>query len=562
MPQIINTNVASLNAQANLNKSQDASNKALQRLSSGLRINSAKDDAAGLAISNRLTSQINGINQAIRNANDGISVAQVAEGALGETTNNLQRMRELAIQSANASNSAEDRQALQAEVAELILEVDRIATSTSFGATKLLDGTYTDQQFQVGAQRGETISVSIADAGAANLGELGELATLTSGFTGFARGTAALAEEAGGALDPLAATTAQTLTLSVDGLEQTFDVAAGDGAAEIAAAFNAGTDLGITASVESNTVALDLTGSSIANGAGAVTTAGAIQFDLTLGNGNVQTITVTGNTTTAGSIDATAIAAAAKTQIDTLFAGEGLSVTATAASLTITDAQGRDIAITNVSALGADAATTDGTTTLNATVSQTVGSTTLAATRDIDAVETAAAVGVASTDEAYAQNAVTFTADDDLVTQANPVIALFNEGAADTTVTTATTAATGSATVTTTAVASVAASASVANVDISTVDGANEALDILDAALTQVDSQRADLGAAQNRLESVISNLANVAENSAAARSRIRDADFAVETAELAKNQILQQAGISVLAQANASSQNVLALLQ
>ena len=173
MPQTINTNVASLNAQRNLNSSQSDANTALQRLSSGLRINSAKDDAAGLAISNRLTSQINGINQAIRNAGDGISVAQVAEGALSETGNILQRMRELAVQSANASNSTADRAALQSEIAQLTLEVDRIASNTAFGETKLLDGTFTSKTFKVGANRGETIGISVASAAASELGSRG-----------------------------------------------------------------------------------------------------------------------------------------------------------------------------------------------------------------------------------------------------------------------------------------------------------------------------------------------------------------------------------------------------
>ncbi|HWK54175.1 MAG TPA: flagellin domain-containing protein [Hyphomicrobiales bacterium] len=160
MPQVISTNIASLNAQRNLNKSQNALSTSLQRLSSGMRINSAKDDAAGLAISERFTAQIRGLNQAVRNSNDGISLAQTAEGALGEVTNNLQRIRELAVQSANATNSSSDRVAMQKEVAELISEIDRVATQTNFNGVKLLDGSFTAQAFQVGANVGETISVS------------------------------------------------------------------------------------------------------------------------------------------------------------------------------------------------------------------------------------------------------------------------------------------------------------------------------------------------------------------------------------------------------------------
>lgn len=171
MAAIINTNVVSLNAQRNLTSSQNALATSLQRLSSGLRINSAKDDAAGLAISERMSSQIRGLNQAARNANDGISMAQTAEGALGEIGNNLQRIRELAVQSRNASNSASDRQALNNEVQQLKSEIDRVSSSTSFNGIKLIDGSFTNQSFQVGANVGETITISsLVDAQSSSLG--------------------------------------------------------------------------------------------------------------------------------------------------------------------------------------------------------------------------------------------------------------------------------------------------------------------------------------------------------------------------------------------------------
>jgi len=162
MAQVINTNIASLNAQRNLNSSQSALHTSLQRLSSGLRINSAKDDAAGLAISERMTTQIRGLNQAARNANDGISLAQTAEGALSEVTNNLQRIRELAVQSANATNSASDRSALDAEVQTLIAEIDRVAADTTFNGVALLN-TAATLSFQVGANSGETVDVDTVD---------------------------------------------------------------------------------------------------------------------------------------------------------------------------------------------------------------------------------------------------------------------------------------------------------------------------------------------------------------------------------------------------------------
>ena len=182
MPQVINTNIASLNAQRNLNASQSQANVALERLSSGLRINSAKDDAAGLAISERFQSQIAGLNQAQRNANDGISLAQTAEGAMDEITNNLQRIRELAVQSANATNSISDRQALNQEVQQRIEEINRIAAQTSFNGLKVLDGTFETQTFQVGANTGETIAISGLDSRGS---QIGSVLKETVGFSEF-----------------------------------------------------------------------------------------------------------------------------------------------------------------------------------------------------------------------------------------------------------------------------------------------------------------------------------------------------------------------------------------
>jgi len=183
MAQTINTNMASLNAQRNLNSSQSDFNTALQRLSSGLRINSAKDDAAGLAISERMSTQIRGLNQAARNANDGISLAQTSEGALSEVSNNLQRIRELAVQSANATNSVSDRLALDAEVQTLIAEIDRVAADTSFNGVQLLDGTGGSLTFQVGANSGQTVAVATADATAATLGLTGDVTSAANATT-------------------------------------------------------------------------------------------------------------------------------------------------------------------------------------------------------------------------------------------------------------------------------------------------------------------------------------------------------------------------------------------
>ena len=222
MPQTINTNVASLNAQRNLNKSQGALDTALQRLSSGLRVNSAKDDAAGLAISERMGAQIRGLNQAARNANDGISLAQTAEGYLGEIANNLQRIRELAVQSRNATNSSADRAALNLEAQALKAEIDRVASTASFNGVKVIDGSFTNAVFQVGANVGETITVSgIVNAQSAALG------------------TSNIAQVTGAAATAFTAVTAGDLTIngtSVGAIAA--DSNAANRAASIAAAVN------------------------------------------------------------------------------------------------------------------------------------------------------------------------------------------------------------------------------------------------------------------------------------------------------------------------------------
>ena len=502
MPQTINTNVASLNAQRNLNSSQSDANTALQRLSSGLRINSAKDDAAGLAISNRLTSQINGINQAIRNAGDGISVSQVAEGALSESGNILQRVRELAVQSANSSNSAADRTALQSEVNQLISELDRIANNTAFGTTKLLNGTFTSQQFQVGANVGETIGVSIASAKAADLGFVNNV---TFALFDSADATASAAT-------PTSGVAAQTLSFVAGGTTTTVSVAAEASAADIAASVNA------------NVSGLRATAST------------GVQIDASTGVEASDTIDLTINgeaLTGLASDDAATVSASIAAAIQSNAALSNLTVTDNAdGTVDVRDSSGADISVVF----------TNGTDT-SGDNAVTVDELNTAGTAAGDTESLTSGQGSVITGD------LTFS-----VTDASLSYAAFSSNGAGG-LTTSTASGTGGGTV-------AVSSTRVADVDISTVSGANDALEIVDAALTQLDSQRADLGAVQNRFDSVISNLSNVSENSSAARSRIQDADFAQETANLARAQILQQAGISVLAQANAQPQNVLALLQ
>ncbi|EED30870.1 flagellin [gamma proteobacterium NOR5-3] len=471
MPQIINTNIPSLNSQRNLNSSQNDVATSLQRLSSGLRINSAKDDAAGLAISERFTAQIRGLNQAARNANDGISLAQTAEGDLAQITNNLQRIRELAVQSANATNSASDRTALQAEVDELVAEIDRVAQQSNFNGVSLLDGNFSAQQFQVGANAGQTITVeSIASARASSLGQ----------FSGFQLTNVAVDSPSA------PGDAAVTQQVVIDGETIELGDTANDAKA-LAAALNA-SGAGFLASADATTVTTAQ--------AGAVTTAGSVTVDI---NGREITIAATTDATTNRSNAVEAINAQSSVT--------GVTATDTGAGVTLTAADGRNIDVASFAATTTDAV---------------VGSfglavATTASTLDITFVDS---VGVTDT-------AVTF------------VGGLVNE--------TPTIGATGTA---------------LSAVDISTVDGANDALVAADAALTTINSSRADLGAIQNRFESVVVSLQTSAENLSASRSRIQDADFAAETANLARAQILQQAGIAVLAQANAQPQNVLALLQ
>jgi flagellin len=538
MPQTINTNVASLNAQRNLNSSQSDANTALQRLSSGLRINSAKDDAAGLSISNRLTAQINGINQAIRNAGDGISVGQVAEGALSETGNILQRMRELAVQSANASNSGSDRAALQSEVSQLSAEIDRIANNTAFGDQKLLNGNFANQQFQVGANVGETISVSVASAQAADLGQLNSLT-----FGANAAASSLVFET--GAVSTVATSAnnesfieAQTLTFQTgpasDLTSYTVSVADNASAATIAS--------GITANVAN----VSATAQTVVRVEVGATTSNAAAGD---------TVDIDVNGVTLSGLDYSSVAnftAALETAIEGNSALSGLSATSTATYVEIVDAAGNDIEIGLSGYTDAAFATglevdldltayTDTAANTGVAISST-GTGTLA--------ESATGAGAAVADDfVTVSGTVSLFAQDSTLQYTVASSVVFGSGG----VTAATTAANGTVT---------SLNLAVDDVDIGTVAGANQALQIIDAALTEINSQRADLGAIQNRFESVISNLANVSENSSAARSRIQDADFAQETANLARAQILQQAGISVLAQANAQPQNVLALLQ
>ncbi|MBL1320579.1 MAG: flagellin [Methylophaga sp.] len=478
MASVINTNVSSLNAQRNLSTSQSSLATSLQRLSTGLRINSAKDDAAGLAISERFTSQIRGLNQAARNANDGISLAQTAEGALGTSGDILQRIRELAVQSANATNSGSDRKALQAEVGQLVSELGRIAETTSFNGRNLLDGSFGTAQFQVGANAGETIQASMANFNTTKYGTNQNESVFLAAST-----TLALAQT-GVDFDVQGDTT------------KTISVAAGDSAKTVTAAINAvSDDTGVTASAETRAELK-------------FTTVGAVSLDVTSNNATAKTLTFT-VVAGAGGLDA------AVTAINDASSSTGVTARLNDAGdgVIMENSSGESILLENNSAAAvATIANASGATTFGAAQSMAV------------AGGDGAVVGIITTDSAssFGVNGA-----------ANGFFAASEASTLK----------------------------AVSTLDISTAAGATSALQIVDSALGRINGQRANFGALQSRFESAVANIQVTSENLSASRSRIRDADFAQETAELTRSQILQQAGTAMLSQANSLPQNVLSLL-
>jgi flagellin len=444
MAQVINTNIASLNAQRNLTESQSSLNTSLERLSTGLRINSAKDDAAGLAISERFTTQIRGLDQAQRNANDGISFAQTAEGALGTVGDALQRIRELSVQAINDTNSASDRQALNNEVGQLIAEVNRVSSSTQFNGQNILDGSLEDLTFQVGANQNQTIKVDGVDARSSQLGAR----ISTSGSITETNAAAATGIVING--------------ISID----TSDASDVNG---VIAAINA--EFGNTGVQAQKANSVD-TG------------------ELAIADGSVE---INGASVTIDTTDAASITASVES-INALTNQTGVTAREVGTGIALSNEDGSDIEIVGDALDGAGSSTYQAGITLAGDVSQ--GAFTADGTFTV--VTGTDALGAAQTDQ------------------------------------------------------------TLTDVDVLTGANANESLLTLDFALQQINGQRAELGAVQTRFESTIDNLSITSENLSAARSRIQDADFAAETANLTRAQILQQAGTSILAQANSIPQNVL----
>jgi len=461
----VNTNVSSINAQRNLSKSSEALGTSMQRLSSGMRINSAKDDAAGLQIANRLTSQVNGLGVAQRNANDGISMAQTAEGAMTESANILQRMRDLSLQSANGSNDADSRAALQKEVGALQQELTRIAETTKFGGTSLLDGSFGTKQFQVGSNANETINVSLRDVSADAIG-----ANEIDG-----KGTVFGEDAAAGDIATNEAITAGTL--NINGTNVT--VGANDGADGVAEKINAAAT-GVKAEAR-----LEVVIAGITNVDNATIKVGEDEYDLGTFGGDM------------GRLAESMVADG----YDAVYDSASSSIT-----LKATGVNGIESVMDGGTPAGG--LTFDGQAAATATASKT------------SAINLSSANKIGISNDGTADEGELFSGSTSTLSSVEDI-----------------------------------------NISGSTSKGAQAAIQTIDAALAQIDAQRADLGAVQNRFGHTISNLANVSENVSASKSRIEDTDYAAETAKLTKNQIMQQAGTTILAQSNQLPQAALSLL-
>jgi len=523
MAQTINTNIASLTAQRNLNTSQASLNTSIQRLSSGLRINSAKDDAAGLAISERFTTQIRGMNQAARNANDGISLAQVAEGALKSSGDILQRIRELAVQSANATNSASDRQALNAEVNQLTAELQRIAQTTEFNGRKLLDGSFTSAAFQVGANANQTITATSSNFSTSAYGNyrIGAKAATSTDSTGdLTIGSAAAAVRAQASATSGTSNIAGG-TMTIDGAygKAAITYVAGNTAKSMAAQINAQTEAtGVSASARTQ-VGLD-----------AFTSGASYTLTVASNNSTSAPVTISFNVggDGSGNVNADGLSAAVKAFND---------VSGTTGVTAKLNAAGTGVILTNDS--GEDIHLAQPTSTAATPISVTNGDATsgTASTDLASGAKTLDAAGTTITGQITLDSSKSFSATDSAGLAAGGGFLLANT-------------------------ATSSQLQEVQDMDVGSVDGANRTIAIVDAAIAAISGQRANYGALQSRFETAISNLEVSSENMSASRSRIQDADFAAETANLSRAQILQQAGTAMVAQANQIPQGVLALLK
>ncbi len=546
MAQVINTNVASLNAQRNLNNSAASLSTSLQRLSSGLRINSAKDDAAGLAISERFTSQIRGLDQARRNANDGISLAQTAEAALQSTGDILQRIRELAIQSANATNSAGDRAALNSEVQQLTQELQRIATNTEFNGLKLLDGSFSSASFQVGANANQTITATSGNFqtnayGNFRIGGLAATSNTPNGVGDLVVGTTPRAQLTTAQI-PDSRIAGDTITISSSLGSKAITYAPDASAEQIAAKINQA-ETGVRATANTSFIlGADDQGSNAASFQQGASYTFLMATDTTAGSdpGSYTTVSFSIGGTASGSAAGSAshLSAAVQAFNDvsgrTGFVAKIVETDNGFFGIQLTSEAGKDLRLINASETGNDLALED----LRAIDGDPTNSSDLLTGGALAANNTS--TSWTDTDAAWITGQIILDSDRSfsIISGATNTDILLIAGTAGGELQTA------------------------ENMDISTVDAAYRTLALVDSALAAVTGQRARYGALQSRFENTIMNLQSTSENLSASRSRIRDADFAAETANLTRAQILQQAGTAMLAQANQIPQRVLQLLQ
>lgn len=497
---VINSNIGALKAQASGSQNARKLETAMERLSTGARINSAKDDAAGLGIANKMTAQINGLNQAIRNANDGLSMVNTIEASLQQTTSVLQRIRELAVQSANDSNSVEDRQFLQSEIVQMQAELDRIAGQGRYNGMKVLDGTFTNKQIQIGANGYETLSFNVDAASSADIGahqkRLGEMGAVTADATLASAG------------NPV---TASTMTVSGYLGTKTVDVGQADTAKEVALAIN-------NKSSETGVAARAVTKAKLSD----LSYKGTVTFDVTGKNDDAVTVSAT----LSDASDLTTLSNA----FNLVSAQTGITseLSTDKSYIILTSAEGYDIGLENFT-------NSHGTTeTVVVQGMKGDGSTTVGSAATVTGTSTSDSTRVVG--DILFSSSKAFTLKDDAGTAGTNAFAGLT--------------------------AQSSGLEAMSKVDVSTASGAAAAIDIVDGAISKVSNMRADLGAIASRLEKTVDALTAASTNVSAARSRIQDADYSAETTNLSKAQIIAQASTAMLAQANQQASIVLSLLK
>lgn len=488
----INTNIGALAAQANMTRVNDQFNNAMTRLSTGLRINAAKDDAAGMAIGEKMTSQIMGLNQAVRNATDGKNLIDTTESAHVEVSNMMQRLRELAVQSANDTNTSSDRGSIVAESRQLIAEINRVSETTTFNGMKVMDGSFSGKQFQIGADANTTVSINVESTRATEIGA----------FT--------LRSDVNVAAGPSAIAGGTTLVISGHAGSAKVDQTAEMSAQEMARAINATTaQTGVSANAQTSAKI------SLAN----ATDEGQLSFKVN--NVDVGPVAISNGSDLRSLRDAIN----AKTTETGVTARMGSSN----GEILLSDSTGANIDISAfASDDGAGGALTMNVDVLNSDgTAATTGFTTTTTVTDGDSATVTGQVTMSST-KSFSVHTSDNTTDEAFFENSNSGAKLEK----------------------------------LAEIDLSTHEGASKAINVIDTALSRVSQARSDLGAISNRLDSTISNLTNISTSVQAARSQIMDADFAAESTNLARGQILSQAATAMLAQANSSKQNVMSLLR